>query len=48
MRLRKTMHWRTITLASLLTCALAIPGSTAAVPTDTGDLDAPPPRRDPT
>jgi len=45
MRLRKTMHWRAITLASLLTCALAIAGSTAAVPTDASDLDAAPSRR---
>jgi len=42
MRLRKTMHWRAITLASLLTCAFAISGSTAAVPTDASDLDAAP------
>ena len=46
MKLRHTMPWRAITAASLLTCALAIPGSTAAVPTDTGDLDAQQPRRD--
>jgi hypothetical protein len=45
MRLRNTMHFRTITAASLLAFALAIPGSTAAVPAETGDLDAPPPRR---
>jgi len=45
MRLRKTMHWRAITLASLLASALAIPGSTAAVPTDATDLDAAPLRR---
>jgi hypothetical protein len=42
MKLRNTTHWRAITAASLLACALAIPGSTAAVPTDAGDLDAPP------
>jgi hypothetical protein len=45
MRLRNTMHFRTITAASLLAFALAIPGSTAAVPAETGDLDAPPPLR---
>jgi hypothetical protein len=45
MRLRNTMHWRAITAVSLLVAALAIPGSTAAVPTDAGDLDAAPPRR---
>lgn len=45
MKLRNTMHWRAITAASLLTCALAISGSTAAVPTDAVDLDAAPPRR---
>jgi hypothetical protein len=45
MRLRNTMHWRALTAASLLTCALAIPGSTAAVPTDATDLDATPTRR---
>jgi hypothetical protein len=45
MRLGKTMHWRALTLASLLTCGLAIPGSTAAVPSDAIDLDGPPPRR---
>jgi general secretion pathway protein N len=44
MKLRNTIHWRTIAGASLLTYALAIPGSPAAVPTDSGDLDAPPPR----
>jgi general secretion pathway protein N len=42
MKLRNTTHWRAITAASLLACALAIPGSTAAVPTGAGDLDAPP------
>jgi hypothetical protein len=45
MKLRYTMPWRAITAASLLACALAIPGSTAAVPTDTGDLDAQQPPR---
>jgi hypothetical protein len=44
MKLRNTMHFRAITAASLLACALAIPGSTAAMPADMGDLDAPPPR----
>src|SRR5215472_1432828 len=45
MRLRKTMHWRAITTASLLVSALTIPGSTAAVPSDASDLDAATPRR---
>jgi len=46
MRLRNTMHWRAITLASLLASALAIPGSTATtVPTDASDLEAAAPRR---
>jgi general secretion pathway protein N len=45
MRLRKTMPWRAITLASLLASAFAIPGSTAAVSTDAGDLDAAPVRQ---
>jgi hypothetical protein len=45
MRLHNTKRWRTLTAASLLTCALAISGSTAAVPTDATDLDAAPPRR---
>jgi general secretion pathway protein N len=45
MRLRNTTHWRAITLVSLLACAFTISGSTAAVPTDAGDLDAAPPRR---
>jgi hypothetical protein len=44
MNLRNTLPWRAITVASLLACALAISGSTAAVPTDAGDLDAAPPR----
>jgi len=38
------MRWRALTAASLLATALAIPGSTAAVPTDATDLDAAPPR----
>ena len=42
MRLRDKMHWRAIALVALLASALAIPGSTAAVPTDASDLDAPP------
>jgi len=45
MSLRKTMPWRAITLASLLASALVLPGSTAAVPTDATDLDAPAPHR---
>jgi general secretion pathway protein N len=45
MRLRNTMRWRALTAASLLATALAIPGSTAAVPTDAADLDAAPTRR---
>jgi general secretion pathway protein N len=46
MRLRNsTMRVRAITLASLLASALAISGSTATVPTDATDLDAPTPRR---
>jgi hypothetical protein len=45
MRLRNTKHWRAITAVSLLVSALAIPGSTAAVPTDASELDAAPPRR---
>ena len=42
MRLRNKMQWRAIALVALLASALAIPGSTAAVPTDASDLDAPP------
>lgn len=43
--LRKILHVRTMALVSLLTGALAVPGSTATVPSTT-DLDAtPPPRR---
>src|SRR5882762_4792612 len=42
MRLRNKMHWRAIALVALLASALAIPGSTAAVPTGASDLDAPP------
>lgn len=45
MRSRETAHWRAIAFASLLTSALTIPGSTATVPIDAGDLDASPPRR---
>ena len=45
MRLRNTMRWRALTAASLLATALAIPGSTAAVPTEAADLDAAPIRR---
>jgi hypothetical protein len=45
MKLRNITHWRTITLVSLLASALAVPGSTAAVPTEATDLDATPPRR---
>jgi hypothetical protein len=45
MRLHNTAHWWAITAASLLTCALVISGSTAAVPTDATDLDAPLPHR---
>jgi hypothetical protein len=41
MRLRNKMHCRAIAFVALLASALAIPGSTAAVPTDTSDLDAP-------
>ena len=37
-------HWRAVTLASLLASALAVPGSTAAVPTEATDLDAAPAR----
>ena len=45
MKSYNTLRWRAVTAASLLVCALAIPGSTAAVPTDATDLDAPAPRR---
>ncbi|HZR77328.1 hypothetical protein [Bradyrhizobium sp.] len=45
MRLRNMTHWRAITAASLLVAALAVPGSTAAVPTDATDLDAAPQHR---
>ena len=45
MRLRNSTRWRALTAASLLAMALAISGSTAAVPTDATDLDAAPPRR---
>jgi general secretion pathway protein N len=45
MRLRNLTHWRAIAAASLLASALAVPGSTAAVPTDAPDLDAAPQRR---
>jgi hypothetical protein len=41
---RKTIPWRTVGIALPLACALAIPGSTAAVPTDISDLDASPVR----
>lgn len=41
MRLRNKMHWRAIACVALVASALAIPGSTAAVPTDASDLDAP-------
>ena len=40
MRLRDKMHWRAIALVALLASALAIPGSTAAVPMDASDFDA--------
>jgi hypothetical protein len=46
MRLLNKMRWRAIALVVLLAPAPGIPGSTAAVPTDASDLDAPPaPRR---
>lgn len=35
------MYWHAIALVALLASALAIPGSDAAVPTDTSDLDVP-------
>lgn len=45
MRLHKTTPWRAITAVSLLACALVVPGSTAAAPSDASDLDAAPQRR---
>lgn len=45
MMLHNAINWRSVALVPLLVSALAISGSTAAVPTDATDLDAPAPRR---